>query len=117
MRNLIAVVAFAALVSPCAFAGNGRAPAKGDAAAGKDMFAKRCAMCHGPDATGDTPMAKALGATIPDFRSKTVQDMSDADIKKQILEGKNKMPPQSGLTDDDIANLIAFIRTFAAKKP
>jgi|HubBroStandDraft_6_1064221.scaffolds.fasta_scaffold926992_2 mono/diheme cytochrome c family protein len=117
MKSWMAGMILAALVSPCAFAGNGRAAAKGDAAAGKDVFTKRCAMCHGPDATGDTPMAKALGATIPDFRSKTVQDMTDADLKKQILEGKNKMPPQSGLSDDDIANVIAYIRTFAAKKP
>ena len=117
MRNWIAGIMLAALFTPGAFAGNGGAAAKGDATAGKDVFTKRCAMCHGPDATGDTPMAKALGATIPDFRSKTVQDMTDADLKKQILEGKNKMPPQSGLSDDDIANVIAYIRTFAAKKP
>ena len=105
----------AALASPCAFAGNGPAAAKGDAAAGKDLFTKRCAMCHGPEANGDTPIAKALGATIPDYRSKTVQDLSDADIKKTITQGNGKMPPQSGLSDDDIANLIAFIRTFAKK--
>jgi mono/diheme cytochrome c family protein len=116
MKTWITGIMLAALISPCAFAGNGRAPAKGDAVAGKDVFSKRCAMCHGPDASGDTPIAKALGATIPDFRSKTVQDMTDADLKKQITEGKNKMPPQSGLSDDDIANLIAYIRTFAAKK-
>ena len=121
-KSWMAAAMFAALVSPCAFAGNGpaangKAAAKGDAAAGKELFTKRCAMCHGPDATGDTPIAKALGATIPDYRSKTVQDMTDADLKKQITEGKGKMPAQSGLSDDDIANLIAFIRTFAAKKP
>ena len=58
------------------------AAAKGDAAAGKDVFTKRCAMCHGPEASGDTPMAKALGATIPDYRSKTVQDLKDDEIKE-----------------------------------
>ena len=72
-------------------------------------------MCHGPDANGDTPIAKALGATIPDYRSKTVQDLKDDEIKDVITKGKNKMPAQSGLSDDDIANLIAFIRTFAKK--
>lgn len=114
-KTWISAVMLAALASPCAFAGNGPAAAKGDAAAGKDLFTKRCAMCHGPDATGDTPIAKALGATIPDYRSKTVQDLTDAEIKTQITVGKGKMPPQSGLSDDDIANLIAFIRTFAKK--
>ena len=115
MKSLMAGIMLAALIVPSAFAGNGAA-AKGDAAAGKTVFTNRCAMCHGPDASGNTPMAKALGATIPDYRSKTVQDMTDADIKKQIVDGKGKMPPQSGLSDDDIANVIAYIRTFAAKK-
>src|SRR5271167_4845276 len=101
-KTWMAAVMLAALASPCAFAGNGPAAAKGDAAAGKDLFTKRCAMCHGPDANGDTPIAKALGATIPDYRSKAVQDLSDADIKKTITQGNGKMPAQSGLTDDDI---------------
>ncbi len=117
MKNWIAGIMLAVLIAPCAFAGKGAAAAKGDAAAGKTIFTNRCAMCHGPDASGNTPMAKALGATIPDYRSKTVQDMKDADLKKQIVEGKDKMPPQTGLSDDDIANVIAYIRTFAAKKP
>jgi mono/diheme cytochrome c family protein len=117
MRNWIAGIMLAALFTPGAFAGNGGAAAKGDATAGKDVFTKRCAMCHGPDASGNTPMAKALGATIPDYRSKTVQDLKDAELKKQIVEGKDKMPAQTGLTDDDVANVIAYIRTFAAKKP
>lgn len=115
MKSGMAVIIVAALVSPYAFAGNGGAAAKGDAGAGKDVFTKHCAMCHGADASGNTPMAKALGATIPDYRSKTVQDMTDADIKKQITQGKNKMPAQTGLTDDDIANVIAYVRTFAKK--
>src|ERR1700722_2936289 len=114
-KSWMAAVMLAALASPCAFAGNGPAAAKGDAAAGKDIFTKRCQMCHGPDANGDTPIAKALGATIPDYRSKTVQDLKDDEIKDVITKGKNKMPAQSGLSDDDIANLIAFIRTFAKK--
>ena len=115
MKSGVAVMIVAVLLSPCAFARNGGAAAKGDPAAGKVVFTSRCAMCHGADASGNTPMAKALGATIPDYRSKTVQDLSDADIKKQITQGKNKMPAQSGVSDDDIANLIAYIRTFAKK--
>ena len=116
MKVWIAGIMLAALVAPCAFAGNGGAAAKGDAAAGKDVYTKRCAMCHGPDGSGDTPIAKALGATIPDYRSKTVQDLKDAELKTVIVKGKDKMPPQGGLSDDDVDNVIAYIRTFAAKK-
>ena len=110
MKALLAAAAIVMMVSPATFA------AKGDAAAGKDTFTKRCAMCHGPEATGDTPIAKALGATIPDYRSKAVQSLSDADLKKGITEGKGKMPAQSGLSDQDLDNLVAYIRTFAAAK-
>ena len=116
MKNWISGIMLAALFTPSAFAGNGGAAAKGDAAAGKDVFTKRCAMCHGPDASGNTPVAKALGATIPDYRSRAVQDLKDGELKKVIVEGKDRMPAQSGLSDDDVANVIAYIRTFAAKK-
>ena len=78
------------------------------------MFQEHCAVCHGSDATGKTPMAKALG-TIADLHSKTVQSLTDAQIRTVITEGKEKMPPVRGLSDTEIANVIAFIRSLGKK--
>jgi cytochrome c6 len=96
-------------LAPGAFTG-----AAGSAAAGKAVFQEHCAVCHGADATGKTPMAKALGG-IPDFHSKTVQSLTDAQIRTVITEGKEKMPPVRNLSDAQIANVIAFIRSLGKK--
>jgi mono/diheme cytochrome c family protein len=88
----------------------------GDANAGKAIFAKSCSICHGKD--GNTPNAavgKMLKAEIPQLGSSEIQAKSDDDIKKIITEGYIKMKPIKGLTDKDVNNVIAFVRTL--KKP
>lgn len=82
-----------------------------DAAAGKTVFDKHCKMCHGATGQGNPGMAKVLGTTIADLGSPEVQKMSDADIKKIITTGKGKMKPVAGLSDADMDNVIAHIRT------
>jgi len=99
----------ALLLSACAQAGN-----SGNAAQGKAAFQERCAVCHGADASGHTPIAQALG-TIPDYRSNTVQSLTDAQIRAVITGGKGKMPPVKGVSETEITNLIAFIRSLAKK--
>jgi len=96
-------------IASCALAGN-----SGNTAQGKATFQERCSVCHGADASGHTPVAQALG-TIPDYRSKAVQDLTDAQIRTVITEGKGKMPAAKGLSQTEIANLIAFIRSLAKK--
>ncbi|MGA8367402.1 MAG: c-type cytochrome [Candidatus Acidiferrales bacterium] len=96
-------------IAPGALAGN-----SGNAAQGKATFQERCAVCHGADASGHTAIAKALG-TIPDYRSNTVQSLTDAQIRVVITDGKGKMPPVKGVSATEIKNLIAFIRSLAKK--
>lgn len=78
--------------------------------AGKNIFASKCSICHGPDGSGKTSMGKALN--IADLHSATVQKMSDADLKNVITNGKNKMPAFKGkLTDAQMGDVLAYIRT------
>jgi mono/diheme cytochrome c family protein len=83
----------------------------GDAAAGKDVFLKKCKTCHGEDGRGNEGMAKLLKTTITPLDSDEVQKKSDAEMKQIIVEGKGKMKPIKDLTDTDINNVIAFVRT------
>jgi mono/diheme cytochrome c family protein len=99
----------ALVVSPAAFA------AGGDAAAGKDLFKKRCAACHGPEGNGSEAVAKMMKVTIPPLPSKAVQALSDADLTKVINEGKGKMTAVKGLSAAEVTNVIAFIRSIAQK--
>jgi cytochrome c6 len=110
MKHLIAVAILLIGVSLPAFAAG-----EGSAQDGKETFRLRCATCHGADGSGNGPMAKAAKLTIPDLGSKEVQALSDADLKKVVTDGKDKMKPVKGLADKDLANLVAFVRSLAKK--
>ena len=77
---------------------------------GAALFKAKCAMCHGPDGSGQTPMGKTL--KLRDMHSADVQKQTDAELTKIITDGKNKMPANKGkLTDAQIKELVAHIRT------
>lgn len=87
----------------------------GDAKAGKAVYDKSCATCHSADGAPKEAIAKMLKVEIPHLGAKEVQEKSDADLKKIITEGYEKMKPVKGLSDKDVANVIAYTRTL--KKP
>jgi mono/diheme cytochrome c family protein len=84
----------------------------GDAKAGQLTFTKTCSTCHGAD--GNSPkeaVAKMLKAEIPKLGSAEIQAKNDDEIKKVITQGFEKMRPLKELTDKDVRNVIAFVRT------
>jgi mono/diheme cytochrome c family protein len=94
----IASLAMVALLVPnAAFAG--AAP----------LYKTNCAVCHGPDGSGQTPAGKSVKAR--DLRSAEVQSESDAELSRVIREGKDKMPSyKERLSAADVASLVAYIR-------
>jgi mono/diheme cytochrome c family protein len=117
LKIVAALALFFFIASPHSFAQSKPVPGKpaaGKAAAGKKDFEVRCAACHGMDASGKTPMADTMGG-IPDLHSKGVQSLTDAKIKKTITEGTDKMPAVPDVSDEEVANLIAFIRSLGKK--
>lgn len=93
----------ALLVSPTVWAD--------DAAA---VYKAKCAMCHGPDAKGETPTGKAM--KVPSLLSDEVQKKTDAQLIESTINGKGKMTPFKGkLPDDQIKDLIKYIRGLAKK--
>ena len=83
----------------------------GDSKAGKAVYDKSCGTCHSADGAPKEAIAKMLKVEIPHLGSKDVQGKSDADLKKVVTEGYEKMKPVKGLADKDVANVIAFVRT------
>ena len=100
-----------ALFGIVATGGSALAQEKGNAEAGKAVFAKSCKSCHGPDGSGNANLAKMLKVTIPDLRSKEVQSKSDKELGKAIAEGTGKMKPVKNLSDKDVHDVVASIRT------
>jgi cytochrome c6 len=78
------------------------------------LFTSKCAACHGKDGTAKTPMGLKL--KVMDLNSPEVQKLSDAELKKVISDGKNKMPVyKEKLTQEQIASLVAYIRALPKK--
>jgi cytochrome c6 len=88
-------------------------PAAADDAAA--TYKAKCAMCHGADGKGDTPVGKKMG--IRDLTSADVQKMSDEELITVTTKGKNKMPGyENKLSAAQIKDIVAYIRQLAKGK-
>ena len=82
-----------------------------DAAAGKELYAKKCASCHGAAGEGKDAIAKMMKVELRHLGSKEVQAKSDADLAKVSKDGAGKMKPVADLKDKDVQDIVAFLRT------
>ena len=48
---------------------------------------------------------------MPPLGSKEIQAQTDADLKKTIIAGKGKMKPVAALTEQQVGDVVAFVRT------
>ena len=85
-------------------------PAAADAGPdGAAIYKDKCALCHGADGAGKTPVGKSM--KVRDLRSADVQKQDAKALFKVIAEGKGKMPAfKSKLSTTEIDALVAFIR-------
>jgi cytochrome c6 len=95
----------------CLVAFSAPALAQGDGAA---AYKSKCAGCHSADGSGSGPAGKAMH--LRDLGSADVQKQTDAELIAITSNGKGTMPGYKGkLTDDQIKQVVAFIRTLAKK--
>ena len=87
--------------------------AAGDVQAGKAVYDSKCKICHGAEGEGNPAIAKTLKVEFKPLGSKAIQAKTDAEFKKQITAGGGKMQPVKGLSDKQIQDVIAFIRSLA----
>lgn len=88
------------------------------------FFAQTCALCHGPDGTGNGPAAAALNPKPRNYTDANWQaSITDDEIKQIIVLGGQgvgksiSMPPNPGLKDKPavLDGLVKIIRGFAKK--
>lgn len=85
----------------------------------RENFEKHCIDCHGADGRSQTRLGRKSGAKdLTD--TKTMSKLSDADVFKTIKfgrknnKGEEKMDAfADGLSDKEINELVAFVRTLA----
>jgi mono/diheme cytochrome c family protein len=112
------VVAIAALVGIAA------AGAAGNVARGKEKYQELCAVCHGATGKGDGPAAAGLQTKPRNHTDATYmtklkdQQVFDFIKKGGQAMGKSPLMPawESQLRDEQIRDLVAYIRTLAGKK-
>jgi mono/diheme cytochrome c family protein len=83
------------------------APAAGDATKGKTIYANNCSVCHQPTRAGMPPVFPSLVGVVERVGEKRVRTVA----KEGIPEAKPPMPPHPNLTDADISDLVAFLKT------
>jgi mono/diheme cytochrome c family protein len=92
-----------------------------DAAAGKADYQIFCASCHGPTGDGDGPVAQALDPKPARHSDGNFMNPLKDDYLFQVIKfggasvGKSPMmaPVGGSLSDQQIRNVIAFIRSLA----
>lgn len=107
----------------------GAASAEGDPAAGKKIYETNCLSCHGPEGKGKGPVGAALNPSPRDFTQANFKfdadedgtAGTDADLALVIQNGAGAyggsplMAPWPTLSEQDVQNVIAYIRSLEAK--
>jgi mono/diheme cytochrome c family protein len=92
----------------------------GNVEAGGKLYQTRCAPCHGPDGKAATPTAQALNPKPRDHTDGAyMNQLSNEHLAKVIKNGGPAvgkspiMPAHTDLSDQQIEDVIAFVRTLA----
>ena len=88
-------------------------------ARGRQLFARDCAVCHGAEGKGDGVAAAAF-AQRPDDLSRIAPPpvFPDGVVAYRIINGVKMMPAfKSTLSENEIWDLLNFIRSLAVKTP
>ncbi|MGA9069154.1 MAG: cytochrome c [Terracidiphilus sp.] len=86
----------------------------------KALYSQECALCHGDTGNGKTDVAVGMKLTLDDWTDpKTLAGKSDKDLFGVIRNGKGQMTPEpvGRAKDEEVRNLILYIRGLAKQAP
>jgi len=98
----------------------GKKPTADAMAKARKVYDFDCAMCHGAAGDGKTDLAKDMQLTMLDWTDpKSLSGKSDQQLFDAIRKGAGKMPPEdtARATNDEVHNLVIYIRKFAKDQP
>jgi mono/diheme cytochrome c family protein len=115
-KNFFAIFGFAVLV----FVASGTSWAQNQAE-GKKLYATYCSSCHGDNAKGDGPAAKALPVKPADHTNGSVMNQLSDKFLTDIISkgggavGKSPMMPgwAGQLNETQVRDIVAYLRSIA----
>jgi len=80
---------------------------------GKEIYEKKCALCHGVKGDGKGPAAAGLNPKPTNFRVSHGEKMTDGEHFWKITTGKGSMPSfEKDLAVEERWHLVNYINTF-----
>jgi mono/diheme cytochrome c family protein len=86
----------------------------------KKLYEVDCALCHNSNGDGKTDVATGMNLTLLNWTDpKALANKSDQEMFDAIRNGKGKMPPEpeGRAKNDDVWNLVLYIRSLAKEQP
>ena len=120
LSEIIVAVVFVAILLLSVWIISAPAASAGDPAKGKEIYAKSCSSCHGPEGKGNGTAAAAINPKPTNLADKaTISKLDDAALSNAIVKGgaatgKSPLMPAFGqLKDQEVKDLVAYIRSIA----
>lgn len=113
MRPWVPLVSILTFVAVACGGGEGdtRAAGEADAGRGEELFAANCAVCHGQEARGSDAGPPLVHQVYEPSHH------SDESFQAAVARGVQPhhwdfgaMPPVQGLSRDDVADIVAYVR-------
>ena len=84
---------------------------------GKEIYEKKCALCHGVKGDGNGPASAGLNPKATNFRESHGGKVTDGEFFWKITTGRGSMPSyKKSLTEEETWYVINYIHTFSEHK-
>ena len=84
---------------------------------GKEIYEKKCALCHGAKGDGGGPAAAGLNPKPTNFTDSHGEKMTDGEHFWKITKGRGPMPSyEKDLTVEERWHVINYVNTFKKRR-
>lgn len=84
---------------------------------GKEIYEKKCALCHGVKGDGKGPTSEGLNPKPTNFKEHHGMQVTDGEHFWRISKGRGPMPSfEKDLTVEERWHVINYINTFSGRK-
>jgi len=89
-------------------------PTKASIQKGKEIYEKKCALCHGVKGDGKGPTSAGLNPRPTNFKQSHGESMTDGEHFWKITTGRGSMPSfEKDLTAEERWQVVNYINTFS----